>query len=75
MLKRLEPCSLTKKKFKLSQIDEWYNSEGVQNFVRQGYTGKWYAKTQDIENPQKQESHLNGIMELYNPGKYYINVL
>ena len=51
--KSLFTCSLTKKKFKLSQIDEWYNSEGVQNFVRQGYTGKWYAKTQDIENPQK----------------------
>ena len=51
--KSLFTCSLTKKKFKLSQIDEWYNTEGVQNFVRQGYTGKWYAKTQDIENPQK----------------------
>ena len=51
--KSLFTCSLTKKKFKLSQIDEWYNSEGVQNFVRQGYTGKWYAKTQDIENPHK----------------------
>ena len=25
-------CSLTKKKYKLSQIDEWYNTEGVQNF-------------------------------------------
>ena len=22
----------------------------VQNFVRQGYTGKWYAKTQDNES-------------------------
>ena len=51
--KSLFTCSLTKKKFKLSQIDEWYNSEGVQNFVRQGYTGKRYAKTQDIENPHK----------------------
>ena len=29
------------------------STEGVQNFVRQGYTGKWYAKTQDIENPNK----------------------
>ena len=51
--KSLFTCSLTKKKYKLSQIDEWYNSEGVQNFVRQGYTGKWYAKTQDIETPNK----------------------
>jgi len=51
--KSLFTCSLTKKKYKLSQIDEWYHTEGVQNFVRQGYTGKWYAKTQDIENPHK----------------------
>ena len=51
--KSLFTCSLTKKKYKLSQIDQWYNTEGVQNFVRQGYTGKWYAKTQDIETPNK----------------------
>ena len=51
--KRLFTCSLTKKKYKLSQIDEWYNTDGVQNFVRQGYTGKWFAKTQEIENPNK----------------------
>ena len=51
--KSLFTCSLTKKKYKLSQIDEWYHTEGVQNFVKQGYTGKWYAKTQDIETPKK----------------------
>ena len=51
--KSLFTCSLTKKKYKLSQIDEWYHTEGVQNFVRQGYTGKWYAKPQDIEPPNK----------------------
>ena len=51
--KSLFTCSLTKKKYKLSQIDEWYNSEGVQNFVKQGYTGKWMAKTQTIETPNK----------------------
>ena len=51
--KSLFTCSLTKKKYKLSQIDQWYNTEEVQNFVRQGYTGKWYAKTQDIETPNK----------------------
>ena len=27
-------------------------TEGVQNFVKQGYTGKWMAKTQQIENPK-----------------------
>ena len=46
-------CSLTKKKYKLSQVDEWYHTEGVQNFVKQGYTGKWFAKTQQIENPKQ----------------------
>ena len=50
--KSLFTCSLTKKKYKLSQINEWYMTEGVQNFVKQGYTGKWMAKTQQIENPK-----------------------
>ena len=61
--KSLFTCSLTKKKYKLSQIDEWYNTEGVQNFVRQGYTGKWFAKTQEIENPNKYDkSNLQMIL-------------
>lgn len=51
--KSLFTCSLTKKKYKLSQIDEWYNTEGVQNFVRQGYSGKWFAKTEINESPNK----------------------
>ena len=51
--KSLFTCSLTKKKYKLSQINEWYSTEGVQNFVKQGYTGKWMAKTQTIETPNK----------------------
>ena len=50
--KSLFTCSLTKKKYKLSQINEWYLTEGVQNFVKQGYTSKWMAKTQQIENPK-----------------------
>ena len=50
--KSLFTCSLTKKKYKLSQINEWYLTEGVQNFVKQGYTGKWFAKTKQIENPK-----------------------
>ena len=51
--KSLFTCSLTKKKYKLSQINEWFMTEGVQNFVKQGYTGKWFAKTQQIENPKQ----------------------
>ena len=45
-------CSLTKKKYKLSQFNEWYMTEGVQNFVKRGHTPKWYAKTQMIETPK-----------------------
>ena len=61
--KSLFTCSLTKKKYKLSQIDELYHTEGVQNFVRQGYSGKWFAKTQEIENPNKYDkSNLQMIL-------------
>ena len=28
-------------------------TEGVQNLVKQGHTGKWFAKTQQIENPKQ----------------------
>jgi hypothetical protein len=45
-------CSLTKKKYKLSQINEWFMTEGVQNFVKRGHTAKWFAKTQQIETPK-----------------------
>jgi|TARA_X000001382_G_scaffold81150_1_gene57171 hypothetical protein len=45
-------CSLTKKKYKLSQLDEWYNTEGVKKFVEKGYRGKYFAKTQQIETPK-----------------------
>ena len=70
--KSLFTCSLTKKKYKLSQIDEWYHTEGVQNFVRQGYSGKWFAKTQEIENPNKYDKSnlqmiLSFIMILFVP--------
>ena len=50
--KSLFTCSLTKKKYKLSEINKWFMTEGVQNLVKQGYTGKWMAKTQQIENPK-----------------------
>ena len=45
-------CSLTKKKYKLSQFNEWYMTEGGQNFAKRGHTPKWYAKTQMIETPK-----------------------
>ena len=46
-------CSLTKKKYKLSQVNEWYLSPGVQKFHKEGYRAKWYAKTEHNENPNK----------------------
>jgi hypothetical protein len=46
-------CSATKQKYKLSQINEWYQTEAVQRLVKQGYTGKWFAKTQQIETPKQ----------------------
>ena len=45
-------CSATKQKYKLSQINEWYQTEAVQRLVKQGFTGKWFAKTQQIETPK-----------------------
>ena len=46
-------CSLTKKKYKLSQINEWYLSPEVQKFHNEGYRAKWYGKTEHNENPNK----------------------
>ena len=46
-------CSLTKKKYKLSQINEWYLSPEVQKYHLQGYRAVWYGKTEHNENPNK----------------------
>ena len=46
-------CSITKKKYKLSQVNEWYLSPEVQKFHKEGYRAKWYAKTEHNENPNK----------------------
>ena len=46
-------CSLTKKKYKLSQVNEWYLSPEVQKFHNEGYRAKWYGKTETNENPNK----------------------
>jgi hypothetical protein len=51
--KSLFVCSITKKKYSLSQINDWYSTPEVQKFHNQGYRGKWFAKTQQIENPNK----------------------
>ena len=42
-----------KKKYKLSQVNEWYLSPEVQKFHNEGYRAKWYGKTEHNENPNK----------------------
>ena len=42
--KSLLLVNLTKKKYSLSQINDWYNTPEVQKFHNEGYTGKWFAK-------------------------------
>ena len=46
-------CSLTKKKYKLSQVNEWYLTPEVQKYHLQGYRAVWYGKTEHNENPNK----------------------
>ena len=61
--KSLFTCSLTKKKYSLSQINDWYSTPEVQKFHNEGYRGKWFAKTQEIENPNKYDkSNLQMIL-------------
>ena len=61
--KSLFTCSLTKKKYSLSQINDWYSTPEVQKFHNEGYRGKWFAKTQEIENPSKYDkSNLQMIL-------------
>lgn len=46
-------CSLTKRKFSLSQINEWYNLPEVKAYSQKGYVLKYMAKTQEIQNPHQ----------------------
>ena len=45
-------CSLTKRKYSLSQVNEWFLTPEVQRYHNAGYVLKYMTKTQDITNPQ-----------------------
>ena len=45
-------CSLTKRKYSLSQVNEWFMTPEVQRYHNAGYVLKYMTKTQDITNPQ-----------------------
>jgi len=44
-------CSLTKKKYGLSQINEWFTTPEVQKYTKAGYVLKYMTKTQEMQNP------------------------
>ena len=45
-------CSLTKKKYSLSQISEWFMTPEVQKYHKAGYVAKYMTKTQETNNPK-----------------------
>jgi len=46
-------CSLTKRKFSLSEINDWSNLPEVKPYFQKGYILKYMAKTQEIQNPHQ----------------------
>jgi len=54
-------CSLTKRKYTLSQITEWFMTPEVQKYHNAGYVLKEMAKTQEIQNPHQYDK---GTIEL-----------
>ena len=54
-------CSLTKKKYSLSQVNEWFMTPEVQKYHNAGYVLKYMAKTQEIQNPHQYDK---GTIEL-----------
>ena len=55
-------CSLTKKKYSLSQVNDWFNTPEVQKYVKAGYVLKYMTKTQEMQNPpQYAKSNLEQI--------------
>ena len=45
-------CSLTKRKYSLSQVNDWFLSPEVQKYHRAGYVLKYMTKTEENANPQ-----------------------
>ena len=55
-------CSLTKKKYGLSQISEWVRTPEVAKYTKAGYVLKYMTKTQENSNPsQYAKSNLEQI--------------
>ena len=46
-------CSLTKRKYSLSQINDWFHTPEVQKYVQAGYVLKYMTKVQENTNPPK----------------------
>ena len=44
-------CSLTKRKYTLSQVTDWFQTPEVQAYVKDGYVLKYMTKTQETNNP------------------------
>ena len=55
-------CSLTKKKYSLSQISEWFMTPEVQKYHKAGYVAKYMTKTQETNNPKPyQKTNLEEV--------------
>ena len=55
-------CSLTKKKYGLSQISEWVRTPEVAKYTKAGYVLKYMTKVQENNNPsQYAKSNLEQI--------------
>ena len=51
-------CSLTKKKYALSQVTEWFMTPEVQKYHKAGYVLKYMSKTQEPQTPNKYGNNL-----------------
>ena len=55
-------CSLTKKKYSLSQVNDWFMTPEVQAYVKDGFSLKWGSKIQDAkENKYSQTEQVISI--------------
>ena len=55
-------CSLTKRKYTLSQITEWFMTPEVQKYHDAGYVLKEMAKTEEIQNPNQYDKGTDQLV-------------
>ena len=55
-------CSLTKRKYTLSQITEWFMTPEVQKYHNAGYVLKEMAKTEEIQNPNQYDKGTDQLV-------------